>query len=198
MFLQKNSEKILFAILLLILFPYLYLAFFTHPVADDFSFTVTRNHLGLIESLKYEYFHWSGRYCADLMQLVNPIVSNNFFLYKIFSVALIFFSLASIYFFIRTITQKSLSIIYCLNISLFILLMHLFLMPSLAQGIYWYTSSVAYYLGIIVTMIYFSVLLNYINKKFFLHKIFPKTRSLRAGFPLHSPCVKPHARICFQ
>ena len=43
-------------------------------------------------------------------------------------------------------------------------------MPSLAQGIYWYSGSATYQSGIILSMIYFGWITDYFFEKYFLHK----------------------------
>ncbi|MFI5163855.1 MAG: DUF6056 family protein, partial [Bacteroidia bacterium] len=76
-----------------------------------------------------------------------------------------FFLLLSTNYFLRSITSRSFSRIGTLNASILILLIYLFQMPSLAEGIYWYSGSAEYQAGIIFSFFYFGLLSDYFNDR---------------------------------
>ena len=57
-------------------------------------------------------------------------------------------------------------------ISLLITLTYIGQLPNIAEGIYWYSGAVAYLLPLFPTMLFFSLIYNYLNKKWFINKSF--------------------------
>src|SRR5215471_526827 len=47
--------------------PYVALAFFAIPAADDYCYAVRLRHLGFIETQRWYHFHWPGRYAATAL-----------------------------------------------------------------------------------------------------------------------------------
>ena len=164
------GQYLLLICLLLILSPYFYLSFFAHPIADDYSYSYLGKTTALPTELKHQYLNWNGRYISNVFVLLNPLAFNSFFGYKAFSAIQIAFSLFSIFYFFRTVFHTSLSLLATLNACILFLLIYLFQMPSLAEGIYWFTGAVSYQTGLGISLVYFGILINYFNKKYIINK----------------------------
>ncbi len=168
-FSSQAIHKVLFVFLLAALTPYIYLSFFTHPVADDYFFPALKlNEALFLKHLKL-YLEWNGRYFSNALSIVNPLYYDPDF-YKLIPVAIILLSIASIYYFFRAATLfPHLSV---LNGSIFFFLLYLFNTPSLSEGIYWFSSSITYQAGIIFALMYFGLLCNYFRENYFINKTF--------------------------
>ena len=157
--------------LLCALSPYLYISQFAHPIADDYGFAVRSMNYSFIENLTYLFFNMGGRYTTNALILLNPLAFHSLTLYKIIPAFQIALTVVSFYYFFRSLMSRALSRIDSLNVSLLFVLLYLFQMPSLAEGIYFYTSAANYQTGIIVSLFYFGLLYNYFKKKYIAHQI---------------------------
>ncbi len=155
--------------LILGILPYMYLSNFTHPIADDYCCSLQGakpDHLSVyIDS----YFKWSGRYTTNLFELLNPMVWNNLFIYQAIPQVLIFSTIIGFLFLYHSFFNQTVSFIHKINASLFSTLFLLFQMPSIAEGIYWYTAAVDYTLPTILFLFYLTLLINYFKRKFILN-----------------------------
>lgn len=170
-FIIKHKYLILILCLLFILLPYIYISFFVHPIADDFTYSIKGKNYGILEVLKYEYLHWNGRYSSNLFVILNPIVFNSLIGYKLVPVFSIILTIFSFYFFFCSITafftkaQK-------LSYSLFLTLLYIYQMPVISEGIYWFTGFVTYHLGNILFLLFIALIFKYLKHKYFFNKYF--------------------------
>lgn len=165
---MKKIEKshLLLVALFLAILPYCYLSFFANPSSDDFGFAAQAKNNDLLFLIKQTYLYWNGRYVSNIFIYLNPISFDNFIGYKVvpFLMIVLFclanFSCASQFFFGKSKRTQ-------LVISLALSLLFLHNMPIISEGIYWYTGSVIYVLGIIVLLFYVALLIKVIreNKK---------------------------------
>ncbi|HRH62601.1 MAG TPA: hypothetical protein PLI68_04665 [Bacteroidia bacterium] len=166
----RNSQSNLFKVLLLLAFvPFAWIAFYCHPSADDFAYAWSSKYLGILSSCKRDYLNWNGRYFSNLLVFCNPISFNSFWAYKLVPLLLLITSFFSLNLLINELFQESsigkLHTFYT-AILLLIILIHL---PQLAQGIYWYTGAITYQLAIILQCLYFTHLLRFFKKKYWLN-----------------------------
>jgi len=170
LFSGRYLEKIIFVLLPLAVLPYMYLSLFANPAADDYYDIIFRMHADFLQASCNQYMEWSGRYFLNVLIWLNPLSYHNFFIYKLTPVLIILFSLVSIYYFIRALTKRIFSPLISLSAALLLLLLYLFQMPVLAQGIYWYSGSATYQTGIICSLLYFGLMADYFFEKYFFHK----------------------------
>ena len=100
-----SSEMFLIVLGVFSVIPFIIISFFNNPAADDFAFPVEIHNHGFIGSQIWWYNNWLGRYFSSFLMSINPLVFNNFFLFKlipIFLIASLFFSL--LYFFYKSST----------------------------------------------------------------------------------------------
>ncbi len=165
-----NSQRLLLVILLILISPYFYLSFFNHPVADDYSAALPHHSSNYWAEQYYQYIYWNGLYSYNLLFFMNPTVFHNTSFYKIAPLIILISSIASICYFLHAITKHIFSSQIILNAGILFMLLYLFQMPSLAEGIYWYSGSVEYQAGILVSLIYFGLLCNYFNNLYLVSK----------------------------
>jgi hypothetical protein len=152
----------LFLISVLLLFvPYLYISRYACPVADDFVCAANGKTNSLLSLQLSQYLGWSGRYSANILIFLNPLVYNSFSIYKLVPVVLIVLLVLSNLFFVRTLIGKDQTGLQSFIISLLFSLLFFYQMPILSEGIYWYTGSVTYQLATVFVMLYLGLLIRY-------------------------------------
>ena len=169
-FLQKHFQKILFLVSLAVLSPYIYISCFAQPIADDYHYSFLGMQNDFWNEWKWQYLGRNGRYASNILVLLNPMAFHNLFLYKVMPVIQIVFTGISIYYFFRAISSRSFSRMITLNASILFLLLYLFCIPCLAEGIYWHTGAVSYQSGICFLLLYLGSIVDYFNGKYFINK----------------------------
>lgn len=161
----EKSHLLLFAVFLAIL-PYCYLSFFANPSSDDFGFAAQAKNNDLLFLIKQTYLYWNGRYVSNIFIYLNPISFDSLIGYKVVPVLIIILFCLANFICISQLIYKRKKVIQ-LALSLVLSLLFLHNMPIISEGIYWYTGSIIYMLGIIVLLFYFALLIKIIreNKK---------------------------------
>lgn len=168
---KPNYNQLLFVFLLLAaVFPFLWIAFYCHPAADDYAYAWSSKEFGIMASCKRDYFNWNGRYFSNVLMFCNPIAFNSFKGYQLVPVLLIFFTFFSIWLFLKEVFRDFLSKIQLLSWSLLLCLLFLIQMPQLAQGIYWYTGAVSYQGACILTLMYITHLLRFTRNNYLINR----------------------------
>ena len=143
----------------LILIPFLGLSFYVQPQFDDFSIWLATNSKTVLEAQSYWYLNWSGRYTAfGLISIFNPIVyrnTNNFFIAAIIIQLAFLFSL---YYSVRSFFPKETDKLRVFTLFVCIALVYYWQLPSPAEAFYWIPASFSYQLGLILTLLFFSIL----------------------------------------
>lgn len=166
----EKQELIVFVFVLLALLPYFYVSIYTNPIADDFTYAFKGKSENFFAVLIDEYLNWNGRYTSNIFVLLNPIAFNSFIGYKAAPVILILSLLFSLLFFINSITEKKIKGLQKWIITLVLLLLYLYQMPIISEGIYWYTGAVTYQLGSVFFLIYLSFLILFFQKRYIWNK----------------------------
>ena len=129
-FINEKKTPLILLFLVLAIFPYVYLSAYANPIADDFYYAYSSKISSLAKVLVSDYFHWNGRYISNFFVHLNPLVFNSFVWYKIVPVLLIFSTIASIYFFVKSIIGTSMQHIQIWQISLLLFLLSYFVFTS--------------------------------------------------------------------
>jgi hypothetical protein len=173
--LQKESSSpnynslIGIIILLLILFPYLFISQYCNPVTDDFTYAFKGKNLDFWNTYFGEYENWNGRYFSNFLVLINPIASDNFSLYKFIPILIIILTFFSLLYLIHQLCLNSIKFSSKIIYSLILLLIYLQTMPIISEGIYWYTGAVTYQVGTISTILFLGMLVQFYNSKYILN-----------------------------
>lgn len=148
------------ALLACSLVKYVWLATYTHPVADDFCYAAKSHGLGLWQWSLGEWMSWNGRYASNLLMIHGPLTwfKDPLTGYRLMPLALLALTFLSAWFLLRRLTRKALSTAEELLAVLIFLLLYLNLMPDLGEGFYWYTGAITYQLGNILLLLHLGLL----------------------------------------
>jgi len=159
----KISSLFLIGLFLAIL-PYCYLTFFANPSSDDFGFAVQSQNNDMLHLVKQTYLYWNGRYVSNIFIYLNPIAFGSFVGYKIIPlVMIILFSLSNYVLVSQLFNTNTKQNKLIINLVLTLLFIHN--MPIISEGLYWFTGSVIYTLGLIIASLYISIFINIIREK---------------------------------
>lgn len=161
-----HKDGFILLLLFLAIIPYVVLAFYCHPIADDFAYAYKGKTFPYLKALLHEFTHWNGRYSSNLFVLKNPMVFDTYQGYQMAPIAIIVATLLSWFFFVRSLLPNVLDVLKSWTISAFISLLYLYQLPILSEGIYWFTGAVTYQLGNIVALLYIGMLLRFLQKKY--------------------------------
>ena len=153
---MTKTTKILLTFEIVTLILLIILSFFAYPQADDFGFANTLNNLGWLGSQVNWYKNWFGRFTSTMV-IISGFYLEFSILCKVFPVLLVCgylfaFYLVSGKFFADA--PKKFRLIFAIT------MMFLFVsgMPSLSQGIYWFSGAATYSLANIAVLIFISLL----------------------------------------
>lgn len=152
-------STLLIAIGIYTLLPFLFLHFYNHPSADDFSFAVRDREMNYLSVLLEYYMNWTGRYFSTITFFrINPMIYGSLNLYKFYSLAnmflLIINTLILFYnFFTPVLSLKRIFAFTALLISLYLLLM-----PSPAEGFYFFATYATYQFPNIMVLLLLAIL----------------------------------------
>ena len=83
------------------IFPLIILSFFNNPASDDFDYSY-ESQVEPFWSLQIRrYFDWSGRYFSNGLISLDPLVYNNYLLFRLIPIVLIFAFIFSIHIFVN-------------------------------------------------------------------------------------------------
>lgn len=154
------SEKLLIIFYAICIIPFLILHFYNHPWAEDMYFPFDTLSEGFIGAQYNYYLYWSGRFFSYAILSVNPLIFKSITAFRIACLASSMLLIFMLFFSISAYTKKFLSLtnrwVLCLSVSF----LFFYAMPSIGDGIYWFTAVMIYVLGIIL-MLAFTILIKY-------------------------------------
>jgi len=143
---QNFFTLLIFVSLFLALLSFLILSFFNHPSFDDYYFAVKTKNEGFFPAQKNWYLEWTGRYFSTAILSSNPLIFNWFFGFKIIPFLLFVLFLGSFFILIRELFSTLDR--WCISsLSLVVLFIYLYQMPSISEGFYWVAGAITYQLG---------------------------------------------------
>lgn len=148
----------------LALLPFVVLAAYCHPSADDFWLTNMVLAKGPWQAQLAIRHNWSGRYTAMFVGSFNPLVYRSFTWYKLLPVVFLLLLVTGFYQLIQGLTNAPFSRKIKLGFALLFLIIYLHQMPTVAQTIYWMSGAITYQLANILLLFFLAGLLNYYKK----------------------------------
>jgi len=162
----QNGNR-LYNILLLaglyVVAPFLWLAKYNQPAADDYYSAVRDAHTGFIPALKDIYLHWSGRYFAVLISRINPLLFHSAAAYKWYAVVLIVLFITALLLLIKQVAGKYLATKQVAALTAVITAIYFAALPSAPEGFYWFSGAWVYQLANILFMLLLFFLLRLKN-----------------------------------
>ena len=142
--LTRLAPALLVAACLAVVLVFMLLAQYAHPSSDDFCMASGVNNHGLFAYLWQHYLEWSGRYSANALYAVYPLVFDLFDGYRyIPAIVITFLFAASAYLLSTLFTVRFLSIPVLLAAAVFVCV-YLLGMLSPASGLYWMAGAYTY------------------------------------------------------
>ena len=143
----------------------IYFSKFNNPSSDDFVFFSITKNLSIADTVNYFYKSWSGRYSSFFLAKLFVNLIGTKLIVKFLPIFLFLNLLIStIFLFEKIFTSeipKGILVYIC-----FFIFIYLTLMPSIPEGVYWFSSIITYSTSLIffIWLIYFSIKF-YITKK---------------------------------
>ena len=162
---KKNQTK-LFIVLLkiivigLILFPFILLATFNHPVADDYVYYNLSVNKNIYEYVSTIYKSWTGRYSQlSMIYFVNQF--NLLKAAKLLPIILILLNVHAVYYYFRITTNYLYNKLNCYLVSLIVNFIFYSQMPNISEGLYWISGITTYFISWILIIYFLSYLIKY-------------------------------------
>ncbi|MCB9360388.1 MAG: hypothetical protein H6587_07385 [Flavobacteriales bacterium] len=171
MILEKKYASQILGVLILLLIPFIYLLIFTHPIADDLAFGHQAKTTNLLSQLQTTYLNWNGRYSGNFFIQLFPISIDNLLFYRLLLFVSFGLFVVSFYMFIKSIFSKT-TLVTLWSITLLGVLAYLSILPTLAEGFYWYTSVIYYQLSLVFFLFFSAFAINFVRQQFLIHKVF--------------------------
>lgn len=143
----ESQMRILNKIFFFSLSLYFLLAAFVHPVADDFTNAVAVLQKGFWQAQVDVYTNWFGRYFSTFLMFLNPTITMNLFLYRIYCLFSFCFLGFGIYFFIACLFA-GLKKYEKVTLALGFFSVFVSRMPSVVEGFFWLPGHSNYTLGL--------------------------------------------------
>lgn len=153
---KKSFWWLMFAALL---FPFVILAMYNHPSADDYCYVVDAAIRGFWQSQWTTYQNWSGRYISTFLLVSSPLAIGSFLGYQMISFLLLLLIVVSCLFFVKVLLNKKSFDFSVVAVSFCMVLLYLFKMPSVTEGFYWLAGAITYQLPNIATLTVVTLLL---------------------------------------
>lgn len=154
---MKRQQYVLLFLLIAALIPYGILCSYALPFADDFCFGWTASeNIPFVQKFLNQYLYWNGRYSADVLVNVHPLISGRLLYYQLaLFLSLMLTPLSFYVLLLRLLQNKITGVIASLLLTLF----YLCLLPNLTEGVYWYIGIVNYHLGNVMFLFQLTLLL---------------------------------------
>jgi hypothetical protein len=167
---ELESNRIILFLILLILLPYLLLSLYCHPAADDFEGAASSILNGFWNSYFRDLGGFNGRYTDGLFAFASPLRWGSILSYKLFPILLMCISYYALLFFFKTLFPVKISLVRLHLFAAATMALYLYNAPSITETFYWYSSAVTYQLPAAMTLVYFSLLYRFIEKKYYSSK----------------------------
>ena len=170
-----KSPNLFIVLAILTMLPLFVISFFNNPGSDDFDFAYDAQTTPFLELQIRNYFNWSGRFFCNGLISTNPLVFNNYFLFKIIPILLLLFFIFSINFFLTKLNLFNSKNNKWAFVGLIVFL-YIYQMPDVCEGFYWLPGALTNLLPVPLALLFYCFLLPYFKtKKWFLIIITPIT-----------------------
>jgi hypothetical protein len=131
---------------------------FAHPIADDFDYASHAREAGMSTAWRQQYLTWNGRYTSNLLTLAIPLAGHTLAGYRAAVASMLAATAPTLYLFLRALAPDRFTHRETATGALVLCVLYLCQMPSIGEGLYWYTSAVTYHASLVVAAIQFACL----------------------------------------
>lgn len=141
--------------------PFVWLAAYAHPVADDYCYAAKSAGQALWAWSRGEWLYWNGRYASNLIMAHGPLSGNGPYLpwYRLVPPLLMALTWAGLACLVRRASQYKMPNAHTALAALVLLVVYMNIMPDLGEGFYWFTGAVTYQLGSILLLFHLALLI---------------------------------------
>ena len=134
---------IIFSLCLLILLPFLAIAFYNHPSADDYICVIPAMQWGPITTTLGWYFSWSSRFTSAFFISLNPLVYNWLTGYQLNAWLLMAMVSSGFFFWFRAVSRFS-SFPALASLAILAFTAYLATVPSMVEAFYYLSGAICY------------------------------------------------------
>lgn len=140
---DKKTGWLLILVCGVLAFPFLALAFYNHPSADDYLVAIPAMQWGPITATLGWYYSWSCRFSANLLLTINPMVFNSLLGYQLLAWAIIGFLILGFWQFLKAVFPTQ-TFQNRLGLAILSALVYFSATPSPVEALYYFTGAVCY------------------------------------------------------
>ncbi len=159
-----KTNKLLIYLLVVILFPFVLIAFFNNPATDDFYLANLSFKHGLTDVHFWHYNNWSGRYFSNGILFFSPLYFGDFYSYKLIPIVLLLLFIFTVKYFISAVFY-SISSQQKWAISSIILLLYFIQVPEVCSAFYWLPGAITYQFGVTLSLLFISFYIRFERSK---------------------------------
>jgi hypothetical protein len=161
----KNLRLLPWLSIAVLLIPLIVLCFFNHPSADDYAGAgVCRDGL-FFQRYRDLYFQWQGRYFSQALGMYGSFIEIKYDIYWLHPIVLFTLTLCGTYFLLSQILRyffkASLSITSKLLIAFLLFFLNFFVQLSMAESVYWFSSTSVYYFAYTFLLFWSGLFISY-------------------------------------
>ena len=161
---RKLHAAILTFVFIFSIVPFLLLSLYNHPSADDFCYTIYANSMDFWEVQLDHYLTWTGRYAATFLLTLSETNTNNLLDHRVLPIVLLISFPISIYFFFHQLLPHA-KTLQKFSLSFVIFFPFMAAAPVISEAFYWKPAALTYQLAIILSFIFFGLILSLSRKK---------------------------------
>jgi len=162
---QLLKYKNAFILLLLVaaLLPYFIVCFYSLPFADDFcnGWTASEN-IGPVQKFLDQYLNWDGRFAADALMNLHPILTGNIMVCQIWLLFPLLATVIIIFILLKKIVRDG---IMTSIVTLLIVLFYLCYQPNITEGNYWFIGVYNYFISNLLLILQVGILYSSFSAK---------------------------------
>jgi hypothetical protein len=145
--------------------PYLALAAYAYPTADDFDYAMDTRLQGYWAALSHQYTGWNGRFASNLFVLANPVLTGSVTVYHLVAAAMFVVTIGAMYTFIRAAAGSALDRRTAVVCAVAWCGVYVAGVPALAESFYWYTGAITYQLSCALLLVQVSLFLRILMRQ---------------------------------
>jgi len=149
---EHTVQTILILVGIYSIIPFLLIAQYNYPSADDYGIAVKYSEYPLNYIFKDTYLKWSGRYFAILISALDPLNNKDYDLYKVVPVILIIAFVITLFFALTEFAKHYLTLKQRLAFTSLLVYLYLSATPSSSEAFYWFPSACIYHLSNILCL----------------------------------------------
>ncbi|HTE24095.1 hypothetical protein [Flavitalea sp.] len=161
---NRNKSYADILILVILIAPFIIISVFNHPLGDDYWITSMVRKDGFIQAQKMLYDTVSARFMLLTITSLSPLTFGNFWLYKLIPILFIIVFILVFAFLLHTIFGEKSNKRDNYFLSACFTTVYLNVMPGPGEGIYWFSSLVAYQVATIIFVLWIANIFRLYNR----------------------------------